>query len=1127
MRCLACRAVLPESAKFCIDCGAPAPAVCGACARPNPPRAKFCLECGARLGGRVAEPEPAPKYLSAAPAAPERPAAQAERRQLTVLFCDLVGSTELSSRLDPEDLREVIGAYYRCVADTIARFDGFVARYMGDGALAYFGFPSAHEDNAERAVRAALALVTGVGELAVLGQPLRTRIGIATGMVIVGEIVRAGAAAEQTALGETPNLAARLQALAEPDTVVIADTTRRLVGNAFEFRDLGAVALKGFEVSPRAWRVLGRKRAERRIEAPAAKVQHAPHPEGTANLGPTPLVGREQELALLRDRWSQVLEGQGRVALLCGDGGVGKSRLVQAMVGEVGETQHTTIEFRGSAYHTNSPLYPVSHVLPGVLGWGRDEPDAQKRAKLEAFCARYRVSTEEGLPLLAALLSLPVAERFPLPPMSPERQKQRTLQTLLGAVLTLAADEPVLLVVEDLQWIDPTTMELIALIVGRIPSVRLFALFTARRDFKPDWPAHSHVTQLVLMRFSERQSERMVEHVAGGRPLPPEVVSEIVAKTDGVPLFIEELTKMVLESGLVEAEGDRYRLTGALPALAIPATLQDSLTARLDRLATVKTVAQLCATLGREFSYAMLRAVAPLDEGALQHELARLVDAELLYQRGVGPDVSYVFKHVLLQEAAYQSLLRSTRQQYHARIAQVMVERFVDEAEARPEFVARHFTEAGLPEAAARWWQRAGQHAFRRASCAEAIAHYHKGLGVLGSLPRSDERDQLELGFEVELGYALIPVRGWAAPETAQAFTRAGALSRQIGDAPKLFRALWGLGAFHFVRGDQRQARQVADQCLAVAQHGDDADALIEARYLRGIVACAMGEFAAGCADLEECIRLYGNEVRDAHRVQYGQDARASALGWLAMALWARGEPDAALERAEEGLAFVRGAVQPFLLARGLAGVGFVRLFRGEPQGPDSPLQAALDLCVEQGFGYFHAVVSAFHGAGLAAQGSAEEGIALIESNVAALRVVGAELLFTLILGHLAAARLARGNVDAGLAAIDEGLDCAARTGERWGEAELHRIRGHLLLSRNAGEGGEAERCFVKALDVARAQQAKTYELRAARSLAQWWQGQGRGGEARTLLSRALAAWPETLDTPDLRDARVSLQDCG
>jgi class 3 adenylate cyclase len=309
MRCLACRAVLPESAKFCIDCGAPAPAVCGACARPNPPRAKFCLECGARLGGRVAEPEPAPKYLSAAPAAPERPAAQAERRQLTVLFCDLVGSTELSSRLDPEDLREVIGAYYRCVADTIARFDGFVARYMGDGALAYFGFPSAHEDNAERAVRAALALVTGVGELAVLGQPLRTRIGIATGMVIVGEIVRAGAAAEQTALGETPNLAARLQALAEPDTVVIADTTRRLVGNAFEFRDLGAVALKGFEVSPRAWRVLGRKRAERRIEAPAAKVQHAPHPEGTANLGPTPLVGREQELALLRDRWSQVLEG--------------------------------------------------------------------------------------------------------------------------------------------------------------------------------------------------------------------------------------------------------------------------------------------------------------------------------------------------------------------------------------------------------------------------------------------------------------------------------------------------------------------------------------------------------------------------------------------------------------------------------------------------------------------------------------------------------------------------------------------------------------------------------------------------------------------------------------------------
>jgi class 3 adenylate cyclase/predicted ATPase len=1122
MRCLTCRADLPEGAKFCIACGAPAPVACVACGRTNPPHANFCLECGARLAARGGAPDAATSAAPPPPAATDAPAATAERRHLTVLFCDLVGSTELSSRLDPEDLREVIGAYYRCIAATVARFDGFVARYMGDGALAYFGFPSAHEDNAERAVRAALALVAEVGKLTALSAPLATRIGIATGLVVVGELVRAGAAAEQTALGETPNLAARLQALAEPNSVVIADSTRRLVGGGFEYRDLGAVPLKGFDVAPHAWQVLGRKRVERRAERAQAAV-----PPRTEGAGLTPLVGREQELALLRDRWAQVIEGQGCAVLLSGDGGVGKSRLVRSLVAEVGEARHTTVEFRGSAYYTNSPLYPVIHLLPSVLEWGRDEADASRLAKLEAFCARYRISATEGLPLLASLLSLPVSDRYPLPPMSPERQKQRTLQTLLGAVLQLAAEQPVLLVVEDLHWIDPTTMELAALLVSQIPTVRLFALFTARLHFKPPWPAHSHVTPLVLMRFSERQSEQMVEQVAGGKPLPAEVVREIVAKTDGVPLFIEELTKMVLESGLVAADGGRYRLTGPLPALAIPATLQDSLTARLDRLATVKAVAQLCATLGREFSYAMLRAVSPLDEDALQHELARLVDAELLYQRGVAPEASFVFKHALIQEAAYQSLLRSTRQQYHARIAHAMTERFADEAEARPEFVARHFTEAGLPEAAGQWWQRAGQQAFRRASYAEAIAHYTKGLSVLDALPPSEQRAQFELGFQVELGYALIPVRGWAAAATAQAFTRAGELCRQIGDTPKLFRALWGLGAFHFVRGDQRQARQVADQCLVVSRHGEDLDALIEARYLGGIVACVMGEFASGCADLEECIRLYGTGVRERHRALYGQDARASALGWLAMALWARGDPDGALQSANDALAFVRGARQPFLLARGLAGVGFVRVFRGEPQGADSPLQSALALCTEQGFAYFHAVVAAFQGANLAAQGQTEEGAAMIEASVAALRTVGSELLFTLILGHLAAAHLALGRVDAGLAAVADGLDCVGRNGERWGEAELHRIRGHLMLAGESEQAAGAEASFARALEVAHLQQAKAYELRAARSLALLWRGQGRTADAKALLAGALRAWPETLDTPDLREARALLHKLG
>jgi predicted ATPase len=497
-----------------------------------------------------------------------------------------------------------------------------------------------------------------------------------------------------------------------------------------------------------------------------------------------------------------------------------------------------------------------------------------------------------------------------------------------------------------------------------------------------------------------------------------------------------------------------------------------------------------------------------------------LVESEFLYQRGAPPEATYIFKHALIQEAAYQSLLKSTRQQYHERIARMMIDQFSSEAEARPEFVAMHYTEAGNLEAAVQWWQRAGQRAFQRASYAEAIAHYTKGLGVLESLPHSEQRDQSELGFQVELGYALIPVRGWAASPTAQAFTRAGALCRQIGDTPKLFRALWGLGAFHFVRGDQYQARQVADQCLSIARNGNDVDAQIEAYYLSGIVSCAMGNFVYCQDDLEECIRLYGSDERKVHQVLYGQDAKASALGWLAMGLWALGYPDEALERAKEALAFVRNTTQPFVLARGLAGVGFVHVYRREPQGPDSPLLAAIALCVEQGFAYFHAVVSAFQGSNLVNQGRTEEGIALMQENLSALRTIGSELLFTVILGKLASAHLVLLQVEQGLAVVDDALKCVERNGEHWGESELHRIRGHLLLARGLHDAGQAEACFGKALEVARQQQAKSYQLRAASSLAQLWHQQGKNTEAKGMLSEAISVWPEGLDTADLRDAR-------
>ena len=1082
MDCLNCHRPLAAAIRFCEACGAAAPLRCGSCGQACPPSARYCPHCGTPLSEGLARATPGAGAAIPDPTPAARASERAERRQLTVLFCDLVGSTEISTRLDPEDFRNVVGAYHRCVVGTVRAFDGYVALLLGDGAVVYFGFPHGHEDNAARAVRAALALVAEVGKLTVLDQPLRVRIGVATGMVVVGDMTDGDSDRERTALGETPNLAARLQALAEPDTVVIAGSTKRLAGDRFTYRDLGSFPIKGFAAPVQVWKVMG--------TAPAADAFATLRPDGdmhpvSVGAWSTPLVGREQELGLLRDCWEQVAEGRGRVVLVMGDSGIGKTRLVQTLVTEVAEQPHVLLELRCSEDHANSPLYPVIRLLWSVLRWSRGDAEDVRLGKLVAFCEHYGLSAAEGVPLLASLLSLPPSPRFPAPRMSPELQKQRTLSTLASAALAVAAEQPVLAVVEDLHWIDPTTRELLTLIVQQVATARMLVLLTARFQFQPPWQLHSHFTPVVLTRLTRRQASEMASRVDHAQTLGADVIARIVTRADGVPLYIEELTKMVVETGLAAAPGSAQPLAAPPPSPAIPATLQDSLMARLDRLDRGKAVAQLCATLGREFSYAMLRAVADTPEDELRDELHKLVEAEFLHPRGVPPDATYVFRHALIREAAYDSLLRSTRRRHHRRIAHVMASQFAAEAEAQPEYVAMQLAEGGELCEAVRWWQSAGRRAFGHAAFAEAAAHYERGLALLRTIPASVERDQRELELEVELGYALIPVRGWSAPETARAFTRAGDLCQSIGETPAHFRARWGLGAFHFVRGDQRKARQVADQCVAAARQSNDVDARMEAHYLDGIVSCVMGEFVDGQRDLEACVRLYGSEPREAHRVLYGQDARASAMGWLAMARFVCGRPDEALAIAEDALAFVRDARQPFLLARGLAAVGFVRVFRGDPQGPGSPLDAAVALCTEQGFKYFHAVVSAFQGASLAQSGRVEDGIATMRSNVDALRAMGSELLFTLVFASLASAHLAAGQVAEGLAAASEGLGCVERNGERWAEAELHRLRGRLLCARGMQDADGAEACFRKALDIARAQRATAYELRAAADLAE------------------------------------------
>jgi class 3 adenylate cyclase len=721
-----------------------------------------------------------PADVTPLPVEPHVP--DAERRQLTVLFCDLVDSTALSSQLDPEDWRAVVRAYQEACAKVIARYEGHIAQYLGDGLLIYFGYPQAHEDDAQRAVRAGLEMVEGMSTLNARLAPergfrLAIRVGIHMGLVVVGEM-GGGSRHEQLALGDTPNVAARLQGLAEPDTVVISVATHRLVQGYFTTVALGPQFLKGVAAPVPVYRILEVSAAQSRLDVAAAT-------------GLTPLVGRESEVALLLERWEQSTAGQGQVVLLSGEAGIGKSRLVEVLHERVAREGHARITFRCSHYHTHSTLYPVIEHLQRRLQLHPDDPPEAKLDKLEQGLQGYHFSHGDMVPLLALLLSVPPLDRYPPLHHMPQRQRQQTLEAVVAWLLEEAERQPVLAVWEDVHWADPSTLELLDLIIEQAPTARLLTLVTARPEFRPLWTPRSYLTQFTLGRLPPLV-ETMVRQLTDGKSLPAEVLAQVMAKTDGVPLFVEELVKMILESGLVREKADRYRLTGPLPPLAIPATLQDSLMARLDRLATARAVAELGAVLGREFAYELIQAVSPMDDATVQRGLAQLVDAELLYQRGRPPQARYLFKHALIQETAYQSLLKSTRQQYHQRSAQMVEAKFPEIVETQPELVARHYTEAGLSAQAIPYWQRAGQQALQRSANPEAIQHLTTGLRLLATLPETPARAQQELNLQIALGPALSATKGFAAPEVEQTYARARALCAQVGETPQLFPTLRG-----------------------------------------------------------------------------------------------------------------------------------------------------------------------------------------------------------------------------------------------------------------------------------------------------------------------------------------------
>jgi predicted ATPase/class 3 adenylate cyclase len=1051
--------------------------------------------------------------LSPVPPAPP----EAERRQLTILFCDLVASTALARQLDPEDYRAAVRAYQATCAPVIERFDGYIAQYLGDGLLVYFGYPLAHEDDAQRAVRAGLAMIEAMGALATRleqqhGVRLAIRVGMHTGPVVVGEM-GAGGRHEQLALGETPNVAARLESLAAPNTVVISAALHHLVQGYFVCDALGAPALKGVDTPFQVYRVVGESGAQSRLDVPSPR-------------GLTPLVGREAEVTLLLDRWAQVKDGLGQVVLLSGEAGIGKSRLVQVLKDHLAGEPHTRLECRCSLSHTNSALYPVIDLWQRVLQFETAEAPADKLRKLEQMLAQSRLPLAETVPLFAALLSLP-DDRYPPLALTPQQQKQKTLEALLALLVARATQEPLLLIVEDLHWVDPSTLEFLSLLVDQGPTARMLTLCTFRPQFPPPWPPRAHIAQLTLTRLPRPQVGPMITAVAGGKALPAEVGQQIITRSDGVPLFVEELTNLVLASGLLREHEDHYALTGPLPPLAIPATLQDALMARLDQLASAKAVAQLGATIGREFSYELLRAVSPVDELELWRGLVQLVQAEVLYQRGALPQATYLFKHALIQETAYQSLLKSTRQQYHQRIAQVLAAQFPETTATQPELLARHYTEAGLQAEALPYWHQAGQRAIERSAYVEALHHLTTGLEVLATVPETPARHQHELDLLTALTGALGVTKGQAAPELEPVLTRATALAQQVGEPSQHFVVLYALWSFHNVRAEHQAAQAVAEQLLDLAQHQHDPALLLGAHYSLGVTLANVGAFAPARTYLERGIALYDSQPHATPHTILGamRNYGVSFRTLVVEILEALGYPDQAVQRSQEALTMAHALARPFDLVAALRFSARLHAHRREWQTAQAHAEALLALATEHGFARYVALGAFFQGWARAAQGQGAEGIAQMWQSLDAGRATGTALSIPEVLAQLAEAYGQVGQVKEGMHLLAEALAVVDNTGERYYEAELHRLHGELLLRHAVPEAQAAETCFQQALTVARRQQAKSWELRTAMSLSRLWQRQGKRTEARELLAPVYGWFTEGFDTADLQEAKALLEE--
>jgi class 3 adenylate cyclase/predicted ATPase len=985
-------------------------------------------ELGVSLGHRRKMLRAIAELSGAAPTLPQPESTEpktkdaAERRQVTVMFSDLVGSTALSARMDPEDLREVISAYQKCVAETVQRFGGFVAKYMGDGVLIYFGYPQAHEDDAERAVRAGLELIQAVGTLRSTS-PLQTRVGIATGLVVVGDLIGSGVAQEQAVVGETPNFAARLQGVAEPNTVVIAESTRKLLGNLFDLQDLGTQDLKGLGTRVRAWAVLRPASVESRFEA-------------LHTSGLTELVGREEELDLLLRRWSKAKTGEGQVVLLSGEAGIGKSRLIAALLERVSGEPHLRLRYFCSPQHTDSALHPIISQMERAAGFVHDDTPQVKLDKLDAVLGQTSTAKEDAA-LFAEMLSLPNDGRHTASELTPEQRRQKTLEALTAQLEALSRQKSVMMFFEDAHWADPTSLEAFGRVVDRIKTLGVLLIVTYRPEFEPPWIGRPYVTALILNRLGEGQAAAIIDSLTGNKLLSPSVRQDIIERTDGIPLFVEEMTKAVLEA---ESEGEARRTTAAVPsqALAVPASLHASLMARLDRLGPAREVAQIGAAIGREFSHALLGA-AIRPEVDLGSALERLIDAGLLFRQGVPPHATYLFKHALVQDAAYGTLLREPRRALHARIAETLESQFADIAENQPELLARHYTEAGLIEKAAGLWGKAGQRSLARSALLEGTEQLKRALDQIATLQATPALRREEIKLEVAFANVL----------------------------------------------------------------------------------SLMGDLADGKQHYDRALAIYDPAEHRPLTTRSGRDVGVTLLSFRSSCEWQLGCPAASRNDAERAVTNARETGHAGTLMYALSRAAICYTLCGNYAAAHAQLDELIALADERG----KALGTTMRGRLFSLTGKASDAVQAITSGITSLRSTGATLYEPWNLWHLAVAYAELGQSDDAQRCIDDAIEKVERSKEKWCQAEVHRIAGEIALKSPQQDVAKAETHFERALAVSRAQQSKSWELRAAMSMARLWRDQGKRDEARELLAPVYGWFTEGHDTLDLKQAKALLDE--